>query len=347
MTKQKQISQTRKRGFTLVELLVVIAIIGILVGLLLPAVQAAREAARRMQCSNNLKQLGLALHNYASTYREMLPNAGWSRTGGYPNDYSPLAKVLPYSEQDNLHSLIDFSIYMGHPGTADLPAALQPAAATVVPFFICPSDGENPTHNLTLPSTAVITVAGSNYSMNQGSGMDKAFHPGFGASDGLCWIDGKTKLAHITDGTSNTLVFTETLRGNGISPTSVTPTRKEIQSYRGRASATDANLALLDAGNVTGIVAAVSGWDATRNYMWLRGSSPTGPVMNGRLVPNAKVPDITFGSAKVTAARSNHSGGVNAAYCDGSVHFVSDSIDAVTWHAIWTKSGGEVASVPE
>ncbi|MCA9160017.1 MAG: DUF1559 domain-containing protein, partial [Planctomycetales bacterium] len=131
---------TRSRlAFTLVELLVVIAIIGILVGLLLPAVQAAREAARRMQCTNNLKQIGLAVHNYASTYKEAIPNNGSLRTGGYPSDYSPLAKLLPFIEQANLENLIDYGIYMGHPALADLPPELRVAAGTRVPVFECPT----------------------------------------------------------------------------------------------------------------------------------------------------------------------------------------------------------------
>lgn len=116
--------RARHRAFTLVEVLVVIAIIGILIAMLLPAVQAAREAARRMQCSNNLRQMGLATHNYSATYN-MLPNAGWPGTV-YPIDYSPLAKLLPFCEQSNLQDLIDFSINMGHAGRDDLPAARRP-----------------------------------------------------------------------------------------------------------------------------------------------------------------------------------------------------------------------------
>ncbi len=337
----------KSRAFTLVELLVVIAIIGVLVGLLLPAVQAAREAARRMQCSNNLKQLGLAMHNYALTYQEMLPNAGWSYPGGYPNDYSPIAKLLPFSEQQNLFNLVDFSIYMGHPGRADLPIGLRAAAATPVPFFYCPSDGETPVHNLTLPSGAIIPVAGANYAMNQGSGMDGQFHPSFGAADGLCWVDSKNRFASLTDGTSNTLAFTESLRGSVTTPSSVTPTRTEVQHLRGATSPSAALLALADAGDLTAMLPSIPSWNASRLMFWLRGCSPDGPVMNGRLVPNAPVPDLVRGSSKATAARSNHTGGVEACYADGSVHFVSDSIDRVTWHAMWTRSGGEVVSLPE
>ena len=104
----------QRSAFTLIELLVVIAIIAILVALLLPAVQQAREAARRISCRSNMKQIGLALHNYMSTYSEMLPNAGGTGAG-YPNDHSPLARLLPFMEQANLQDLIDWDIQMGHP----------------------------------------------------------------------------------------------------------------------------------------------------------------------------------------------------------------------------------------
>ncbi len=218
-----------RAGFTLVELLVVIAIIGVLVGLLLPAVQAAREAARRMQCSNNLKQIGLALHNYASTYQEALPNNGYPRTGGYPNDFSPLARLLPFIEQANLENLVDYGIYMGHPALVDLPIKLQPAAATRLPIFECPSDANAALHNLALPSGAVIQIAGTSYAMNQGSGEDGVFHPGNGtASNGLCWVGSKTKLRDLTDGTSHTLVFAETLLGADAAPTA-TATLQDVR----------------------------------------------------------------------------------------------------------------------
>ena len=332
----------RRPAFTLVELLVVIAIIGILIALLLPAVQAAREAARRMSCANNLKQLGLAMHNYADTYREMLPNAGWTGIA-YPNDYSPLAKLLPFAEQASLQDLIDFSIDMGHPGKTDLPSELWEAAGTAVSMFLCPSDGEDPIHDMTLPSGTVIPVAGTNYAMNQGSGLDGMFHPGMADADGLCWVNGKTRLASITDGTTNTLAFTESLRGPGDSP-DLEPT-PDVQVYRGYTTAYATIADTADSGGLDAILPSITSWNGDRLLFWLRGSSPTGPVMNGRLTPNHEAPDFVYKSAKVTAARSRHPGGVNACMCDGSVKFISETIDRDTWHALWTRAGGEVASL--
>ena len=333
-------------AFTLVELLVVIAIIGILVGLLLPAVQAAREAARRMQCSNNLKQLGLALHNYASTYQEALPNNGYPQPGGYPNDFSPLAKLLPFIEQANLENLIDYGIYMGHPALADLPVELQPAAGTRVPVFECPSDANAALHSLTMPSGAMIQIAGTSYAMNQGSGQDGVFHPGNStASNGLCWVGAKTKLRDMSDGTSNTLVFAETLFGAGDAP-AATGTLLDVRKYRGRASGT-VNLAFAEsliAAGPSGVASTITGWDGARNHYWLRGSVPNGPVMNGWLTPNSAIPDIVVGSSKVTAARSYHTGIVGVVLGDGSVHAVSDSVDRIAWLATWTRGGGEVAT---
>jgi len=329
-----------KRGFTLVELLVVILIIGILVALLLPAVQAAREAARRTQCANNLRQIGLAMHNYIDRSKGMLPNAGWSVAGGYPNDYSPLAKILPYCEQAHLQDLIDFRIYMGHPGRDDLPTALQLPASKVVPLFLCPSDPEPPVHQITLPSGAVIPVAGTNYAMNQGSGMDGIFHPAFGASDGLCWVNAQVKLESIRDGTSNTLAFTESLRGRA--DTQSINSTVDLRIYRLTTAISTAVLEAAEREDLDTVLTYGTQWDGNRLTYWLRGCVPGGPVMNGRFPPNFKIPDLTGGSAKVTAARSWHAKGVHALFCDGAVHFIDDSISLHVWRALWTRAGGEV-----
>ncbi|SMP73397.1 prepilin-type N-terminal cleavage/methylation domain-containing protein [Neorhodopirellula lusitana] len=336
--------RTKRSAFTLVELLVVIAIIGVLVGLLLPAVQAAREAARSMQCSNNLKQIGLSLHNYASTYREQFPNNGYSWTGGYPSDFSPLAKILPYIEQGSLQELIDFDIYMGHPALADLPEGLREAAATRVPTYECPSDVNADLHGLTMPSGAETQIAGASYAMNHGSGTNNVYHPVY-ESDGLCWIDAKVGFRDILDGTSNTIVFAETVIGQGIDIATATPAM-DVRGYRAKVTAVDQTLAdAADAGGLDAIQANITGWNGDRNHYWLRGSVPNGPVMNGRLTPNSSVPDMTYGSSKISAARSNHIGLAKVCLADGSVRNVTDSIDREVWHASWTRMGREVETV--
>ena len=339
--------ETPRIGFTLIELLVVIAIIAILIALLLPAVQQAREAARRSQCRNNLKQLGLALSNYASTYGNVFPNCGGSHPLGYPNDHSPLARLLSFIEEAGLQNLIDWNTYMGHPGMADLPSQLHAAATTGVEVFLCPSDPETPIHNLTMPSGAVIPIAGSCYAMNSGSGLDGSFHPGMGSgNDGLCWVNARIQYRDITDGTSNTLVFTESLIGPGAdgAPSSPTPLQ-DPRVYRAFvSSATSATADLADSGGVSAIQPLITGWDGSRQNYWLRASVPNGPLLNGRFTPNSDVPDLVYRSSKITAARSWHAGGVNACFVDGAVRFMSDSVDQAFWHAIWTRRGGEVAS---
>ncbi|MCO8125122.1 DUF1559 domain-containing protein [Stieleria sp. TO1_6] len=345
--RQSGLNRTRN-AFTLVELLVVIAIIGILVGLLLPAVQAAREAARSIQCSNNLKQLGLGLHNYASTYKGKFPNNGYSWPGGYPSDYSPLAKVLPFLEQAALQDLIDFNIYMGHPALADLPEKLHQAASTRVPAYECPSDVGAEIHMLEMPSGASIPIAGSSYSMNQGSGKDGVFHPGNGTkSDGLCWIGAKVGFRDILDGVSNTILFAETTIGIGLDVPVTSPIKAmDPHGFRASSSTVDMTVAELgQSGGFDSISSYVTAWNGNRNHYWLRGSVPNGPVMNGWLPPNSPVPDLTRGSSKITAARSYHTGLAKVCIADGSVRNVTDSIDAEVWHASWTRHGQEIKTI--
>lgn len=343
------ISWVRRSGFTLVELLVVIAIIGILMGLLLPAVQMAREAARRTQCGNNLRQLGLATHNYASAHAERIPNNGEPVSGGYPNDYSPLARLLPYLEQANLENLIDYNIYMGHPAAADLPAELHTAAGTRVKAFLCPSDAGDAVHNLTMPSGATISIAGTSYGMNQGSGLDGNFHPGNGTpTDGLCWVGAKIRFKDVIDGTSNTILFTETTMGPGADAAiSELEPWQDPREYRAMmSSAANATMAEnAEAGGFSAVASSFSNWDGARNNYWLRGSVPNGPIFNGRFAPNSSIPDLVFKSSKITTARSWHTSVVGVCLLDGSISFVSDDMNPDAWRASWTRKGREVQTI--
>ena len=194
-----------RRGFTLVELLVVIAIIGILVGLLLPAVQAAREAARRMQCSNNLKQIGLGMHNYESAYKSFPPGSIYS------NFISGFASILPHLEQGNTYLSYDFSLYYTHPYNRDVS---QQKIAT----YICPSvdfHREVPSNVLSASGVPIEVGGGSTYLLNEGTGDYMTDHDGmFGAiwgTIGTTLYASKTVgFGDIVDGTSTTLAVGET-----------------------------------------------------------------------------------------------------------------------------------------
>jgi len=156
-------------------------------------------------------------------------------------------------------------------------------------------------------------------------------------------VGAKLKQKDIRDGTSHTLAFTESLRGPG--GTLAKMATPNMQIYRAQpCSTTLADTA--ESGGLDALLPSVTGWDGNRLTVWLRGCSPNGPVMTGRFTPNSLIPDLTTGSAKLCAARSRHRGVVNACLCDGSVRSFSDSIDETVWHAIWTRSGGEIVSLP-
>lgn len=328
----------RKRsGFTLIELLVVIAIIAVLIALLLPAIQAAREAARRSQCANNLRQLGLALQNYASAWADCLPNAGGTLTGSYPNDHSPLARLLPYVEGAQLQDLVNFEIQMGHPALGDLPVSCRTVAGTVVNLFLCPSDPAPTSCQLTYVSEAV-RYAGTNYGMNQSDGTNNGanqIHP-INPGNGLCWVGANLRQADIIDGTSKTIAFTESTRGDGSRTPRTDPVR-DVRQFRALSTTSGTDLySMVQSGS------AQTDWDSRRFTTWLRASIPEGPIMNGFLTPNSTTPDCVAGSSKLTASRSYHNGGVHVLFCDGSVTFLSDSIEATVYRGLWTRSGGEI-----
>jgi len=331
------ISQFPNRAaFTLVELLVVIAIIGILVALLLPAVQAAREASRRTQCSNHLKQIGLAMHHYAGEYGVLPPLA---------NNFTPLARMLPYYEQAELAKLFDFSMSSMNATSADAVAA----AATPVPIFLCPSDGESPVHTITSATptgTTTVTWAGSNYAMNgsSGTGTSQNCDPFASATDGLCYVNAAIRLEHVLDGTSNTLAFTESLRGRCDSP-ALTPT-PDLQLYVAFFGLDVAGLmdyaTTAENSGLEAVLPGVESWNSQRLCNWFKMDMIPGTIRNGRFTPNSPIPDMGARRIRVTAARSRHPGGVNACLADGSVRFVSDSIERTAWQALWTRMGGEV-----
>ena len=224
--------QTRNRhAFTLVELLVVIAIIGILVGLLLPAVQAAREAARRMQCTNNIRQLGLAAHNHESALKFLPPAYRGQQIGGAPGYFDlwgTLALLTPYLEQTAVYNSIDLSKTM-YQLTSPFGIQAPLACQTRVPTFICPSDkGESVCSNA---YGIVGELTPTNYAFCLGTGTTTGRTGWRGSpweADGVFFAQSKVRMTDIKDGTSNTIGASERILGEGGEATTVA-TRADIK----------------------------------------------------------------------------------------------------------------------
>ena len=326
----------RKRGFTLIELLVVIAIIAILIALLLPAVQQAREAARRTQCKNNLKQIGLALHNYESTH-SILPAGTFNASGsGISNNASPIPMLLPYIEQGNAYALFDFNV--------DLNGAVvnQAARQQMMPMFNCPSH----------PNTAPFILTGTQcpngcgtttYAQSLGANANYASNNGpFGRRYGA-------KFRDFTDGMSNTAMFGEIRLGpsTGSGNTTGVLAVTNPMYYN---TATALPFGTWDA-STTGDTIAVAACDnaATTNYLYRGKQYYRGIVVttyySHTLTPNSRrhdcVRDTGLDRAHL-AVRSYHVGGAHVVMGDGGVRFASDNIDEGVWRSIGSKSGGEV-----
>jgi prepilin-type N-terminal cleavage/methylation domain-containing protein/prepilin-type processing-associated H-X9-DG protein len=321
------------RGFTLVELLVVITIIAILMALLLPAVQAAREAARKLQCGNNLKQLSLAMLNYEQQY------------GVFPmtsNSYSPHVFLLPYMEQQSLYEMFNVRKDMADSAT------LRQIITTPVPCLICPSDNEIVLHTYNCSSKqafgqGTLTCTGTNYAINGSSGTGTStanidtYVPTAGSPpDGICYKNAKMRSADITDGLSNTVAFSESLRGPCDSLGGNT------QLYAAKVSNIMTVAASCDNNDPSAALSAATGWNGIRLASWFMITQEAGPILKARFTPNSPVPDLNSARLWVNAARSRHPGGVNCSFCDGSVAFVQNTIEATTWHALWTRAKDEV-----
>ena len=325
---------TARPGFTLIELLVVIAVIAILVSLLLPAVQQAREAARKSQCLNNLKQIGLALHNYESTYK-VFPPGGWDSY----NSFAQQAQILPYLDQGNLANLIDFSQPLMDPALPAWRTRLNPpneaAAGTVVATYLCPSDGQNPR----FVDDNDDEWAATNSLMNVGSGVGQNYYESNPDTDGVFWRGSDTGFMSLRDGATNTIAVAETLLGmrGGRTPDLLDPQR---QMARGGAGAEGRP------GGPTGeelfaSIPSSTSYDGGRATTWIRGLGYN-TYVDAQLRPNDPLPDVAHHGSGLTAARSAHPGGVNVVLCDGSARFVGETIEEDTWRALFSRNGGEV-----
>ncbi|MCA9039854.1 MAG: DUF1559 domain-containing protein [Planctomycetaceae bacterium] len=316
------------RGFTLIELLIVMAIISILMALLLPAVQQAREAARRTQCRNNLRQLTLALHNYESTHSVYPPGSL-----GFPFVWSPQAKLLPYMENSNLEELFDYDV---PPLNAFNFGAYDPvtvnindeAARNPLALMTCPSDRKQVPGSL---------YGGISYPACAGSGENSAGTSDDGSisnADGLIFALSHIGFDDVRDGTTHTVVFSEQLLGDG---TNSVPTDSD---YRYRVielpMGTQTTPTACD-------VATAPAWSGQRGGKWVNGHLADA-MYNHWYTPNYPLPDCHngFHNFALTSARSAHPGGVFAAFLDGSVHFIGESIDTTIWRALGTRDGNEI-----
>lgn len=346
-----------KTGFTLIELLVVIAIIAILIGLLLPAVQKVRAAAARMSSQNNLKQLGLALHNYEGSNGALPGMRAAGTTNATSFGYSVHAQLLPYIEQEPLGRQFDMTqpLFVGVFPTPSfqLNPAVAPAAGTVVKTFLCPADSQPPLFTI---NSGGGTHAGTNYVVNLGSGLagpGGATPNGYDTrfpSDGMFFYGPGVRFGDVTDGTSNTMFMSQCLLGLNQNLTkpfadlTAEEKRRQTASLSGRGLFTGPSGANPGYGASPAIGAtdyqSATSWRGNRGGSWIWANAS----VNGfcaALPPNSPEPDATAHGIGFLTARSNFSGGVNVCFGDGSVRFVRDSVQIGTWRAMATRAGGE------
>jgi prepilin-type N-terminal cleavage/methylation domain-containing protein/prepilin-type processing-associated H-X9-DG protein len=331
---RKEARQRRPAGFTLIELLVVIAIIAILIGLLLPAVQKVREAAARLKCQNNLKQLTLACHTYHDA-NDRLPIGSEGRNSSDPNwAYAPsrtapgwkpripfIARLMAYIEQTGVSSKYDIN--------SDFNTGTNVALITYrFPLFDCPSDTPQPGH----PQTGDLK---SNYGVNwgswnfrqQGGPTDGVFPLNYGDAKGRApfYLDYGARFTEISDGTSSTLCMSEVLQ----TPWGVTSSTQAFVDRRGRIWNDDTFCYQISTRLTPNSPQGDYGYCDPSNLRY-----PCDPASVG--LPSNQAANAYMG------ARSRHTGGVNVSFCDGSVRFISNNINPITWVALSSMAAGDL-----
>ena len=357
----------QRRGFTLIELLVVIAIIAVLIALLLPAVQAAREAARRAQCVNNLKQIGLALHNYhqvQDTFPLGVSLNLYTPPSTYKakNSWGHFGMLLPFVEQQAIYNAANF--YLGvEEGTDSLVFwTNNTAAGTQIKNFVCPSDpnggagGSATVKGIVFPdinSSNYYACVGTTTYLTLASGSADSIQQWNVPSTGMFTFQRVYGIRDCIDGTSNTVAYSESLvsppssragqRGTGVTNVSGAAGAMAMDAYSLPLTTVNSALSACDSAFVSG-----SSLDGQHGRDWSHGAMAQ-TLFNTIVTPNSKVhgwAHCSNLSSSVVGVFSNaasyHPGGVNILMTDGSVKFVKDSIAQGTWWALGTRANGEV-----
>jgi len=321
----------------MVELLVVIAIIAALVGLLLPAVQSAREAARRTQCGNNLRQIGIALLNHEEARKVFPASLSIDLTGAAWGEWGPQARLLPYMEEAGLRSLIDFSQPYSSPRNLA-------AIAFHVPGYMCPSEPNNRQsypHGPTEPQYPI------NYAANMGTWL--VYNPAANqGGDGMFGPNMKIASRHVRDGSSKTVAFSEVkafqaiLKTGGSPPTTAPTDPAAVASFGG------SNLEA-DDGHTEWVEGRVhqDGFTATFPPNATVAYTSGGRTFDVDYTSAEEGDTLTDSTYAAVTARSHHAAGiVNAAMVDSSVRAVSSDVDRAVWRAAATRGGGEGGTLP-